>query len=272
MNSVSRLLPLRVRTVWISDVHLGFRGCSAEMLHDFLLNVECETLYLVGDIIDIWSMKRGFFWPQAHNNVIRALLDKARQGTRVVYVPGNHDEMFRDHADTLFGNVEIVERAVHRTRDGKRLLVIHGDEFDSIVTCHPWLAKLGNYAYDWLLASNRWLNTIRRKLGLGYWSLAGFLKRKVKNAVNYISGFEDAVARDAQRRGVDGVICGHIHHAEIRRIGEIAYHNCGDWVESNTALIERFNGGIELLHWSNESQVADPVQVAGQPDPLRQTG
>lgn len=254
MENVSQFRPQRVRTVWISDVHLGFRGCSAKMLLDFLHTVECDNLYLVGDIVDVWNMRRGLFWPQAHNNVIRTILGKAKHGTRVVFVPGNHDEVFRDHVGMQLGNVEIVERAIHETRDGRRLLVVHGDEFDNVVTCHPWLARLGNRVYDGLLTSNAWVNLARRRLGMPYWSLAGFLKRKVKNAVNYISDFEEAVARDAQRRGVDGVVCGHIHHAEIRDIDGIEYHNCGDWVESNSALIERFDGHIELLFWTDETR------------------
>jgi len=271
MDNVSTLRPKSVRTVWISDIHLGFRGCSADLLLDFLHTIECETLYLVGDIVDVWNMKRGLFWPQAHNNVIRTILGKAKHGTRVVFVPGNHDEVFRDHVGTHYGNVEILEHAIHETRDGRRLLIVHGDEFDSVVTCHPWLARLGNHAYDWLLASNRWLNLARRRLGMGYWSLAGFLKRKVKNAVSYISGFEEAVARDARRRGVDGVVCGHIHHAEIRDIDGVAYHNCGDWVESNTALVERFDGSIELLRWheSGGDEVTVPSPEAA---PIRRTG
>jgi UDP-2,3-diacylglucosamine pyrophosphatase LpxH len=264
MENVSTLRPQRVRTVWISDVHLGFRGCSADLLLDFLHSVECETLYLVGDIVDVWNMRRGIYWPQAHNNVIRTILGKAKHGTRVVFVPGNHDELFRDHVGLKFGNVEISEHAIHETRDGRRMLIVHGDEFDGVVTCHPWLARLGNHAYEWLLTGNRWVNLVRRRLGMRYWSLAGFLKRKVKNAVNYISGFEEAVARDARRRGVDGVVCGHIHHAEIREIDGIVYHNCGDWVESNSALVERFDGAIELLHWSGASSnaAAEPATEA----------
>jgi UDP-2,3-diacylglucosamine pyrophosphatase LpxH len=241
------------------------------MLLEFLHTVECETLFLVGDIVDVWNMKRGLYWPQEHNNVIRTILGKAKHGTRVVFVPGNHDEVFREHVGTRFGNVEIVADAIHETQDGRRLLILHGDEFDGVVTCHPWLAGMGSVAYDWLLAGNRYVNGVRRRLGLGYWSLAGFLKRKVKNAVNYISGFEEAVAREARRRDVDGVVCGHIHHAEIRDIDGIAYHNCGDWVESNTALVERFDGAIELLHWSS---LADR-EAAGRPahaSGLRQAG
>lgn len=249
MGTVRRLQPLRVRTVWISDVHLGFRGCSAELLLTFLHAVECEQLYLVGDIVDVWNMRRGLFWPQAHNNVIRTLLGKAKHDTRVVFVPGNHDEVFRDYDGLVFGNVEIRAEAIHQTRDGRRLLVVHGDAFDSLVQCSPWLARLGSHAYDLLLQANRWVNWGRRRFGLGYWSLAGFLKHKVKNAVSYIGSFEQGLAHEAARRGVDGVICGHIHHAEIRRIGAVEYFNCGDWVESNTALVEHHDGTIELLRW-----------------------
>ena len=252
MGTVRHLSPLRVRTVWISDVHLGFRGCSADMLLDFLHRVECERLYLVGDIVDVWNMKRGLFWPQAHNNVIRTLLGKAKHDTQVVFVPGNHDEVFRDYDGMVFGNVTIQSEIIHETRDGRRLLVVHGDEFDNVVQCSPWLAKLGSRAYDALLYANRWVNWVRRRFGLGYWSLAGFLKHKVKNAVSYISGFEEVVAREAARRDVDGVVCGHIHHPEMRRIGDIEYLNCGDWVESNTALVEHHNGEIELLRWSEQ--------------------
>lgn len=249
MGTVSHLHPIRVRTAWISDVHLGFRGCSADLLLDFLRNVECDQLYLVGDIFDVWNMKKGLYWPQAHNNVIRTVLGKAKHGTRVVYIPGNHDEVFRDFDGMLFGNVEIRREAVHETRTGERLLVLHGDEFDSVMQCSPWLARLGSHAYDALLYLNGWVNRLRRRLGLGYWSLAGYLKHRVKNAVNYISDFEEVVAHEARRREVDGIVCGHIHHAEISEFDGVRYLNCGDWVESHTALVEHHNGQIELLHW-----------------------
>lgn len=249
MGTVSQIRPLKVRSVFISDIHLGFRGCSAELLLDFLHKVECEYLYLVGDIVDVWNMKRGIYWPQAHNNVIRTLLGKAKHDTRVIFVPGNHDELFRDYAGMSFGNVEICNQAVHELKDGRRFLVLHGDEFDSVVTCSPWLARLGSHAYDLLLELNRYLNHARRRFGMGYWSLSAYIKKKVKNAVNYISSFEEAVAREAASRDVHGVVCGHIHHAEIRRIGDIEYLNCGDWVESHTALVEHHSGEVELIHW-----------------------
>jgi len=269
MENVSWLDPMRVRTVWISDVHLGYRGCSADRLLDFLHCTHCETLYLVGDIIDVWSMKRGLYWPQSHNNVIRTILGKAKHGTRVVFVPGNHDEIFREHAGTRFGNLEIVEEAVHETRDGRRLLILHGDRFDNVIVCHPWLAKLGSHVYDCLLAGNRYLDLMRRRLGMGYWSLTGSVKRKVKNAANYIIGFEEAVARDVKRCGFDGVICGHIHHAEMREINGIGYYNCGDWVESDTAIVEGFDGALELMRWN---EAAPRRVVTDQAARVRQTG
>lgn len=243
--------PIKARSIWISDVHLGFRGCSADFLLDFLRNTECEYLYLVGDIIDVWEMKKRMFWPQAHNNVIRTILGKAKHNTKVIYVPGNHDEMLRDFDGAVFGNVEIQNEAIHTTADGKRLLILHGDKFDSIVKISPLLAKVGSRLYDYLLRANRWVNFIRRKLGFSYWSLAAFLKHKVKNAVQYISNFEEAVAHEAAKQGVDGVVCGHIHRAEISRIHDIDYFNCGDWVESCTALMENHDGSIELLNWTD---------------------
>lgn len=240
----------KMRTVWISDVHLGFRGCSAELLLDFLHSVQCDYLYLVGDIIDVWEMKKRLYWPQAHNNVIRTLLGKAKHGTKVVFVPGNHDELFRDYEGMVFGNVSITSEVIHTTADNKKLLILHGDQFDSVVTCSPLIAHLGSKAYDFLLRANRWVNAVRRGLGFPYWSLAAFLKHKVKNAVQYISNFEEAVAREAARQGVDGVVCGHIHRAEISRIHGIDYLNCGDWVESCTALMEDSSGQISLINWA----------------------
>jgi len=256
MGRIERLVPLRYRSIWISDVHLGFRGCQADFLLDFLQSTECRQLYLVGDIVDLWAMKKAVFWPQAQNNVVRALLDKARNGTQVIYVPGNHDEAFREHCGIDFGNVLVREEAVHETADGRRFLVIHGDRFDRVVQNGRWLAVLGSRLYDLLLGLNRRWNAVRRGMGLGYWSLAAFLKHKVKNAVNYIGNFEQAVAQEARRHGVDGMICGHIHHAEMRPIDGILYCNCGDWVESCTALVEHHDGRLELLRWTDAAQVS----------------
>ncbi|MCF7983753.1 MAG: UDP-2,3-diacylglucosamine diphosphatase [Thiohalocapsa sp.] len=255
MSQVERLRPMKYRSIWISDVHLGFRGCQAEFVLDFLQSTECRQLYLVGDIVDLWAMKNGVFWPQAHNNVVRAILDKARNGTEVIYVPGNHDDVFRTHLGSDFGNVMVRDEVLHTTADGRRFLVMHGDKFDRVVQSGPWLAKLGARLYDLLLGINHRFNAVRRRLGFGYWSLAAFLKHRVKDAVNYIGDFENAVAEEARRHGVDGMVCGHIHHAEIRDIDGVTYCNCGDWVESCTALVERHDGTMELLRWTEGLQV-----------------
>jgi len=255
---------LRTRSIFISDVHLGFKGCQAQYLLDFLRRVECDTVYLIGDIIDLWALSRSFYWPQAHNDVIRTLLGKAKHGTRVVYVPGNHDRVFRDHDGLVMGNVEIRREAVHQTADGRRFLVLHGDEFDSIVRASPWLESLGSHAYSMALTANRYVNAVRQRLGYPYWSLAAFMKHKVKNAVQYITGFEKALAAAARERGLDGVICGHIHRAEITEIDGMTYCNDGDWVESCTALVEDFSGRLSLLRWT-ESQA---VLAGGDEFPL----
>ncbi|WP_297807477.1 UDP-2,3-diacylglucosamine diphosphatase [uncultured Methylophaga sp.] len=249
-KQVSQKEKIKVRSVWISDIHLGFRGCSADFLLDFLHKVECDYLYLVGDIIDVWEMKKKMYWPQAHNNVIRTLLGKAKHNTKVVYVPGNHDEVLRDFDGAVFGNVEIQNEIIHTTADNRKLLILHGDQFDSVVKISPMLAKVGSRLYEWLLRANRYVNLVRRKMGFSYWSLAAFLKHKVKNAVQYISHFEEAVAHEAARQGVDGVVCGHIHRAEIARHHDVDYYNCGDWVESCTALVEHPNGEMEILNWT----------------------
>ena len=252
---------LRLRSVFISDVHLGFKGCRAEFLLDFLRRVECEQIYLVGDIIDLWSLQRTFYWPQAHNDVIRTILGKAKHGTRVVYVPGNHDRAFRDNDGLTLGNVEIRLEATHETADGRRFLVLHGDEFDSIVRASPLLESVGSHAYAAALRLNRYVNAVRQRLGYPYWSLAAFLKHKVKNAVKYIANFERALAVEARRRGVDGVICGHIHRAEITEIDGILYCNDGDWVESCTTLVEDFAGRLSLLRWTETAEVLTGTQV-----------
>jgi UDP-2,3-diacylglucosamine pyrophosphatase LpxH len=237
------------RTVWISDIHLGTKGCQAEYLLDFLRVVECDDLYLVGDIIDIWRLKRAWYWEQTHNDVIQKLLRKARKGTRVHLISGNHDEKLRDFGRHEFGNVHLVEEAVHVGADGRRFLVIHGDQFDAVVRHSRWLVHLGDDAYQVLLLANGWINKARRAFGFPYWSLAAFLKNQTKNAVAYISNFEDLLSAEAKRRGLDGVICGHIHHAAIRSINGVLYCNDGDWVESCTALAEHADGTLEILDW-----------------------
>jgi len=241
---------LKPRTIWISDTHLGTAGCNAELLLDFLKSVQPETLYLVGDIIDGWRLKRGWYWPPAHNDIVRRVLKLAHKGTRVVYVPGNHDEALRDFTGLSFGGVEVVPEAIHTTADGRRLLVLHGDEFDGVVLYARWLAFLGDRAYALLLRLNVAFNAVRRRVGLPYWSLSAYVKHRVKNAVSFISRFEEAVAHAARDRGVDGVVCGHIHSAEIREFGGVTYYNDGDWVESCTALIEHPSGRMEIIDWA----------------------
>jgi UDP-2,3-diacylglucosamine pyrophosphatase LpxH len=260
MNVAQR--PHRYRTIWISDIHLGTRGCKAEYLLEFLRVTESETLYLIGDIIDGWRLKRSWYWNQKQNDVVQKLLRKARKGTRVVYVPGNHDEVARDFVEMQFGGISVVMEAVHVTADNKRMLVIHGDHFDGIVRYAKWLAVLGDKAYGMALALNTGFNHLRHRMGLPYWSLSAYLKHKVKNAVAYISDYEDAVAEEARRRGVDGVVCGHIHHAEIRQIGGITYCNDGDWVESCTALVEHFDGRLEILRWIELRKAIDANTLA----------
>ncbi len=260
MNVAHR--PVRYRTIWISDVHLGTRGCKAHYLLEFLRHTESDALYLVGDIIDGWRMKRSWYWHQTHNDVIQKLLRKARKGTRVVYIPGNHDEALRDYVDMQFGGVTVLPEVVHETADGKRLLVIHGDHFDGIVQYARWLALLGDTAYNLALTLNTGFNHVRHRLGLPYWSLSAYLKHKVKNAVEYISNYESAIAEEARRRGVDGVVCGHIHHAEIRRIDGVLYCNDGDWVESCTALVEHHDGCLEILRWAEAPMLSHVPAVA----------
>jgi len=249
------------RTIWISDVHLGTRGCKADFLVDFLRYNDASTIYLVGDIIDGWRLKKSWYWPQAHNDVVQKVLRKVRKGTRVVYVPGNHDEWLRDYTMLQFGGVEVADEAVHVTADGRQLLVLHGDAFDAVVKHARWLAMLGDGAYDVTLLLNRYLNKVRRRLGYQYWSLSAYLKRRVKNAMQYIGSFADAVADEARGRGLDGVVCGHIHHAEIRDIGGVLYCNDGDWVESCSALVEHFDGRLELINWI-EQWALDPLSDA----------
>ena len=244
----------RFRTLFISDVHLGARGCQAERLLDFLRVHEADTIYLVGDIVDGWQLRSTWYWPQAHNDVVQKLLRKARKGTRVIYVPGNHDEFLRDYYGTHFGGIEVADTAIHEGADGKRYLVIHGDHFDLVVTQARWLALLGSKAYDWAILLNRVFNAIRRRLGFPYWSLSQWLKLKVKNAVSYIGEFEKTLVAEARRRGAEGVICGHIHHAAIHEKFGVRYLNCGDWVESCTAIAEHADGRFEIITWTTDAR------------------
>jgi UDP-2,3-diacylglucosamine pyrophosphatase LpxH len=248
------------RTIWISDVHLGTRGCQADFLLDFLRYNESETLFLVGDIFDGWRLKRSWYWAQSHNDVIQKILRKARKGTQVIYIPGNHDECLRDYSATQIelGGIKLQDEAIHVTADGKRLLVIHGDCFDGVVRHARWLAVLGDWAYTFMLGLNLILNIIRRRLGFGYWSLSSYLKAKVKNAVEFIGKFENVLADEARRRGVDGIVCGHIHTPDMRMIGSVLYCNDGDWVESCSALVEHFDGRLEIIRWA-KVRAFDPL-------------
>ncbi len=248
------------RTIFISDVHLGTPGCKAEELLAFFKTYTCDTLYLVGDIIDGWQLRRRWYWPQAHNDVVQKILRQARKGTRVVYIPGNHDEFARAYVNHWFGGVEVMRDTVHVTADGRRLWVLH-DDFDGIVQFAKWLAYLGDNLYEFSLRLNRYLNRLRRRMGFPYWSLSQYLKHKVKSAVNFITDFEEAVAEEARRHGVDGVVCGHIHRAEQRMIKGILYCNDGDWVESLTALVEETDGSLRILDCSNLQAHHHPVAI-----------
>jgi UDP-2,3-diacylglucosamine pyrophosphatase LpxH len=253
------------RTLFISDVHLGTRSSQADALLEFLKHTEADTIYLVGDIVDFWRIKRGAVWPQSHNDVLQKILRKVRKGTRVVFIPGNHDEGIRDYAGMHFGGIEIERQAIHTMADGRRFVVLHGDEYDVVVRYARWLAFLGDRGYEFALWLNSPLNFVRRHLGLGFWSLSAYLKHRVKTAVNFIGEFEKALAEEARRQHVDGVICGHIHHAASRDIGGIHYINTGDWVESCTAIGEKENGEIELIRWHDvvrEHAAATPAGTA----------
>jgi UDP-2,3-diacylglucosamine pyrophosphatase LpxH len=252
----------RYRAIFISDTHLGTPGCRADALLDFLRRTESEHLYLVGDIVDGWQLKRRWFWHQSHNDVVQKLLRKARKGTNVVYIPGNHDEAARHFYELALGGIVIRSEAVHTTARGQRLLVIHGDLFDGVVQCARWLALLGDVLYTMILKLNQHFNALRARVGLPYWSLSQFLKHRVKNAVSYITSFENALAREARLRRFDGVVCGHIHKAEIRDIDGILYCNDGDWVESLTALVETFSGELRIVHWH---EVAGAGEDSGEP-------
>jgi UDP-2,3-diacylglucosamine pyrophosphatase LpxH len=246
----------RYRTVFLSDIHLGTRGCRSDFLVDFLNRVECERLFLVGDIVDGWRLRKSWYWDASHDEVIRLLLQAARNGTEITYIPGNHDEVLRDWLGMEIAGVRLVNEAVHTGADGRRYLVIHGDQFDSVVRYAKFLAHLGDWAYDAALTMNRWFNAARRRFGYPYWSLSQWLKRQVKEAVKAIDRFEGALAQEARRRGLDGVVCGHIHHAEMRMVQGVLYMNDGDWVESCTALVEHADGRFELVDWARENRLS----------------
>ena len=248
----------QVRAIFISDIHLGTRACQADRLLDFLREHPSEYLYMVGDIIDFWSMSRGVYWTTAQNTVVQKVLRRARHGDKVVLIPGNHDEALREHDGTDFGGIQVRNEHIHTTAAGQRFLLIHGDEFDQVTRYHRWVAVLGDMAYNTLVRINTSLSWVRRRLGMsGYWSLAGYAKRKVKTAINFIFDFEDSVIRAVRERGLDGVICGHIHWAALRPMDGVTYINCGDWVDSCTAIVEHLDGSLELVEWGN----ARPAQA-----------
>ncbi len=255
----------RFRALFISDVHLGTKGCQADLFLDFLKEHDADTIYLVGDIVDGWRLKQTWYWPQSHNDVVQKLLRKGRKGARIVYLPGNHDEFLRDYYGSHFGGIEVMETAIHEAVDGRRYLVIHGDVFDMVVRHAKWLALLGDWAYETALMVNTYLNMARRRLGFPYWSLSAWAKLKVKNAVNFIGKFEETLSAEARKQNADGVICGHIHHATMHDMGGVAYINTGDWVESCTAVAENHDGRFELIRWADTGAVraAEPALRPG---------
>ena len=247
--------------VWISDVHLGYKDCQAHYLLDFLNRIDCGTLYLVGDIVDLWSMKRQFYWHQSHYEVLACIQRKAQSGTRVIYIPGNHDETFRYYVNNTFFGVEVHKQYIHTTAANKRFLLLHGDDFDSATRYNKFISLVGDAGYDLLLFLNRWTNRTRRLFGGHYWSLASSIKARVHKAREVIEAFENAAIHEAKRQGVDGIICGHIHHPQLKVVDGIVYCNDGDWIENCTALVENDNGRIELIHWSEKQTVLESADI-----------
>lgn len=260
----------RYRALFISDVHLGTKACQAANLLEFLRRYDAETYYLVGDIVDFWRIKRSPHWPQSHNDVVQKFLRKVRKGSRFIYIPGNHDEALRAYCGQHFGGIEFKQNTIHITADGRRFLVMHGDEFDVVVSYVKWLAFLGDWAYVMAMGLNTGFNKVRRLFGFSYWSLSSYLKHKVKKAVNYIGDFESALASEARRHSAEGVICGHIHFATMREIEGVSYINCGDWVESATAVAENFDGEFEIIRWldileAEKIEAAERAKIAAEP-------
>ena len=252
----------KVRSIFLSDIHLGTRACQAERLVDFLRVYEAENLFLIGDIVDFWAMRRSIHWTPAQNTFVQKILRRARRGERVVFIPGNHDEALREYVGIAFGDIEVASEYVHRLADGRRFLLLHGDEFDQITRHHRWVAVLGDAAYNLLVRLNGLLSWMRRRLGIaGYWSLAGYAKRRVKKALQFVFDFEDSALHSARQRGLDGIICGHIHCAVIRQVGALTYVNCGDWVDSCTAIVEHDDGSLELIAWGCAAQPVTKLQT-----------
>lgn len=254
---------MKVRSIFLSDIHLGTRGCQAENLIDFLREYESEHLFLLGDIVDFWAMSRAIHWSSTQNTVVQKVLRRARHGEQVMLIPGNHDEALREFVGTSFGEIRVVGEHIHTTADGRRFLLLHGDEFDQVTRYHRWLAVLGDIGYNALVRINGWLSWLRRSLGVsGYWSLAGYAKRRVKSAVSFVFDFEDSVMHTVRERGLDGIICGHIHSATIREVDGACYVNCGDWVDSCTAIVEHYDGRLELVEWRQQAHRAAAVTAA----------
>ena len=252
----------QVRAVFVSDVHLGTRACQADRLLDFLREYPSEHLFLIGDIIDFWAMSRGaIHWSPAQNTVVQKVLRRARHGEQVLIIPGNHDEALREHIGTSFGDIQVASEHVHTAADGRRYLLLHGDEFDQVTRYHKWVAVLGDVSYNFLVHLNIGLSRLRRTLRRpGYWSLAGYAKRKVKKAVSFIFDFEDSLIRHVRERGLDGVICGHIHWAAMKEVDGLRYLNCGDWVDSCSAIVEHLDGRMELIVWDGRLS-AEPAEM-----------
>jgi UDP-2,3-diacylglucosamine pyrophosphatase LpxH len=257
--------PRKYRALFLSDLHLGTKTAQVDALLEFLKHHDADTIYLVGDIVDGWRLRQAWYWPQSHNDVVQKLLRKARKGARIIYVPGNHDEFFRDFYGTHFGGIEVRETALHVAADGKRYLVIHGDVFDMVVRHAKWLALVGDWAYALAMSVSGYVNAIRRRLGFTYWSLSAWAKQKVKHAVNFIGKYEETLVAEAGRHGVDGVICGHIHSAAQRDMNGVVYINTGDWVESCTAVVEHFDGRLELIDWTMQSQALNRQRAIAAP-------
>ncbi len=263
---IERPNPRQFRTLFLSDFHLGSVGCRADHIHDFLRHHDADTYYLVGDIVDGWRLKRHWYWPEQHDAVVRKLLRKAKVGTRVVYLPGNHDDFLREFVGSTFGGILVVDRLVHETKDGQRFLVIHGDEFDIVARRAPWLTNVGHGFAVATQKANRLLDRLPLGLGLPYGSFSCWAKTKAKSAVNFIGDFEDALVKEARRVGVDGVICGHIHQAKMVDLPDLRYVNTGDWVESCTAVAEHYDGRLEIIHWPVALSAAGEFAAAAEPE------
>jgi UDP-2,3-diacylglucosamine pyrophosphatase LpxH len=262
-------MPLRFRSIWISDTHLGGKNLKSNQLFEFLQKTESEFLYLVGDIFDLWKLRRNWHWPAVNDAIIALILEKAKNGTRVIYLPGNHDEQLAKFAGSSFNGIEIHKEIIHESVDGRQFLVLHGDQFDCVVQNTTWLANIGSFLYDALLDLNRYYNKYRRLRGKRYYSISSAIKQRCKSAVNYIGNFEHILADEIRRQNVDGIICGHIHHASIKTIENFIYTNSGDWVESCTALAENHNGTLGIIEWAEQTPVIELGQKVREHDKNR---